>query len=262
MHQTASPGSVQAHRSHPPHNESKFSTRIHTQKLSEPAAASQFQSAFKIKTTTVVVLLRGALVLRNGLCMSSKTCNPMPRVMFNGAGKALAWVLHWCAKGVYHQAQSVKGWHAKQRALYQHDGDQVPVFWRRPWCIQEIWHVPRCYLLQYSWQQFYRVLAFLFLWRPGIIGSTRGSVSSLVDWWLTQIMSAPGVAARLGLQQHTSDSKLISMAPCIMWRPLSATRVAFCVPVGLWQRHCWQMLCGLGKVQETLACSHHHPPLA
>ena len=45
-----------------------------------------------------------------------------------------------------------------------------------------------------------------------------------------------------------------------MRKPLSATLVICCAPVGLWQCHCCQMLCGLGKVQEPLACPNLQTP--
>ena len=56
--------------------------------------------------------------------------------------------------------------------------------------------------------------------------------------------------------------KWMSTARCLMWKPLSAIQVICCAPVGgLWQCHCCQMLWGLRKVQETLACLNHQTPL-
>ena len=64
--------------------------------------------------------------------------------------------------------------------------------------------------------------------RNASYGSTTGAV---VDWWPTQFMSAPNVAARLG--QSMADQLLK-----LMWAPLSATWVIWVAPVGLWQCHC------------------------
>ena len=55
--------------------------------------------------------------------------------------------------------------------------------------------------------------------------------------------------------------KWMSMTQYLMWEPLSATWVICCFLMGMWQCHCCQMLCGLGKVHETLACPNHQIPL-
>ena len=86
-------------------------------------------------------------------------------------------------------------------------------------------------------------------------GFTRSAVASLSNCWLLQIMSAAGVRVRLGL----SMAELwMLMAPCLMWKPLSATYVISCTPVPLLPDH---VLCGPGKVQENLVCSNHQVPL-
>ena len=86
-------------------------------------------------------------------------------------------------------------------------------------------------------------------------GSTRSAVASLSNCWPLQIMSAAGVRVRLGL----SMAELwMSMAPCLMWKPLSATNVISCTLVPLLPDH---VLCGLGKVQENLVCSNCQVPL-
>ena len=61
-------------------------------------------------------------------------------------------------------------------------------------------------------------------------GSTRSVVASLSNWWPLQTMSVAGVRVRLGL----SLAELwMSMAPCLMWKPLSTTYVISCTPVPL-----------------------------
>ena len=78
-------------------------------------------------------------------------------------------------------------------------------------------------------------------------GSTRSAVASLNNCWPLQTMSAAGVRVRLSL----SMAELwMSMAPCLMWKPLSATYVISCTPVPLLPDH---MLCGPGNVQENLS---------
>ena len=63
-------------------------------------------------------------------------------------------------------------------------------------------------------------------------GSTRSTVASLSDWRPTQTMSAPGVRASLGLLMAELWLRWISTAPCLMWKPLSATEVICYAPVG------------------------------
>ena len=86
-------------------------------------------------------------------------------------------------------------------------------------------------------------------------GSTRSVVVSLVDWWHTRT-SAPGVMASLGLLTANQWLKWMLKAPSLIWRLLSAVWVTCCAPVALWPCHCRQMLCGLRKVQEIIACPH------
>ena len=86
-------------------------------------------------------------------------------------------------------------------------------------------------------------------------GSTRSVVVSLVDWWHTRT-SAPGVMASLRLWTADQWLKWMLKAPSLIWRLLSAVWVTCCVPVALWPCHCRQMLCGLRKVQEIIACPH------
>ena len=49
------------------------------------------------------------------------------------------------------------------------------------------------------------------------------------------------------------------MAPRLKWKPLSAALVICCDSAIV--SKCCQMLCGLGKVQETLACPILQTPL-
>ena len=56
------------------------------------------------------------------------------------------------------------------------------------------------------------------------------AVASLSNWWPLQIMSAAGVRVRLG---QWMAELWMSMAPCLMWKPLSATYVISCTPVAL-----------------------------
>ena len=86
-------------------------------------------------------------------------------------------------------------------------------------------------------------------------GSTRSVVASLSNCWPFQIMFAAGVRVRLCL----SMAELwMSMAPCLMLKPLSATYMISCTPVPLLPDH---VLCDPGKVQENLVCSNHQVPL-
>ena len=68
-------------------------------------------------------------------------------------------------------------------------------------------------------------------WLEGILTSGRQQRN---DWWLLQFevptISAAGVRVRLGV----SMAELwMSVAPCLTWKPLSATYVISCAPVPL-----------------------------
>ena len=80
-------------------------------------------------------------------------------------------------------------------------------------------------------------------------GSTRSTVVSLSDWWLIQTMSAPGVMAQLGLSVAELWLKWVSMAPWLMWGPLSATCVICCTRVGA-ATVTLLLLCGVGKLRK------------
>ena len=84
--------------------------------------------------------------------------------------------------------------------------------------------------------------------------------SSGITKWLvvTQTMSAIGVRVILGKLMAGLRLKWMSTAPCLMWKPLSATLVICCALVGAVTV---PLLCGLGKVQETLACPNLQTPL-
>ena len=84
-------------------------------------------------------------------------------------------------------------------------------------------------------------------------GSARGA-----DGWAAKTMSATGVMARFGplmtelwsgYRQHHAwcEGHLLLPGWHVLWW-------------GLWKRHCRQMLHGLGKVPETLACPKHQTP--
>ena len=85
-------------------------------------------------------------------------------------------------------------------------------------------------------------------------GSTRSVVASLSNWWPLQIMSAVGVRVRLGL----SMAELwMSVAPCLIWKPLSATYVISCAPVPLLPAFVWP-----GESSgNSVVCSDHLVPL-
>ena len=63
-------------------------------------------------------------------------------------------------------------------------------------------------------------------------GSTRDAAASLEDWWPTQYMFAAVVMVRLGQSIAEPWLKWMSTAPCLMWRPPSATWVTCCALVG------------------------------
>ena len=93
-------------------------------------------------------------------------------------------------------------------------------------------------------------------------GSTRNEAASVIDRWMTNITSAPGVAARLSWLTADQLLRWLLMTPCLMWGPLSTNWVTCCAPVGLWQCNCPQMLHGLGKIQDTFSCPNYQAPLA
>ena len=63
-------------------------------------------------------------------------------------------------------------------------------------------------------------------------GFARGATASLVVWWLTPTTSAQVVKARLDPWAVDKWLKCMSMAPNLIWWPLSATWVTCCAPVG------------------------------
>ena len=91
-------------------------------------------------------------------------------------------------------------------------------------------------------------------------GSTRSAVASLVDWWPMRASSAPGVRVSVHWRQ-TNDSGGFwrYQAWCGGHFLLSGWDAVF--RWGLWQFHCCQILCGLGKVQETITRPHLQAPL-
>ena len=87
--------------------------------------------------------------------------------------------------------------------------------------------------------------------------STRGVVASLNDWSQTKSMSAAGVMERFSPAMAELDGTVLDVEAsfCYLGDILVVLRW------GLWQCHCCQM-CGLGKVQETLACLNHQTPVS
>ena len=84
-------------------------------------------------------------------------------------------------------------------------------------------------------------------------GSRRSAVASLSDWFSTKTMSAPGVRVDGAIDGPTVTEADVDGI-------MIDVETTFC-SLGDMQCHCCQMLCGLGKVQETLACPNHKTPL-
>ena len=90
-------------------------------------------------------------------------------------------------------------------------------------------------------------------------GSTRCAVAWVSDWWKTQTICGPAVRVILsplmakvwsGCRWHHAWWESHFLLP--WW---------YAVLRWGWQCHCCHMLCGLGKVQESLACPNLQPPL-
>ena len=84
-------------------------------------------------------------------------------------------------------------------------------------------------------------------------GSTRCPAASLVDWWPSRLLAhRPQTNDSSGCRRHQAwcgGHFLLSWWHAVLlW--------------GLWPCHCCQMLCGLGKVPETIACPHLQAPLS
>ena len=70
-----------------------------------------------------------------------------------------------------------------------------------------------------------------------------------------------GVRVSLGPSMAELWLKWMSTAPCLMWKPLAATLVICCAPVGAVAVSLLPDAVWPGKVQETLACPNLQPPL-
>ena len=91
-------------------------------------------------------------------------------------------------------------------------------------------------------------------------GSTRNTVAPLNDWSLKQTRSATGVKCVPTHQRQTNDSRYCQRHQAWCGDPFLVSGWHAVLWWYLWQRHCHQMLYGLEKVQETIACTHLQAP--
>ena len=240
----------------------------------------------------------GASVSSNGLYMSSRACTPIPCVVWGSmvsTMRSLAWELvciralslahcssSWCRKcfrtsfapmcpGSF---STLMTWCSLWNNLGNVSLSSRPGAWKAGMESKGLHVNVKKTKLLVSWvlvssgtqASSHVQCATVELSTTSLIGlstnceSTRSAAASLVSFWPTQIMSAPGVAAH---HWQTSDSsgcrRHHAWCGCHFFLPgWHAGRWW-----GLWQCHCCQMLRGLGKVQETcLAYSHHQALMA
>ena len=126
-------------------------------------------------------------------------------------------------------------WSVQWGVCRQHEEERVPGFRLWSWCPQEIWQAPLCCLPQWVGSNSIEYSQLSAIW-----GSTRGAAASLVAdqfWWPTKSclfhMSRQCSTPRRQINDSTQVwPKWMSMAPCLMWRPLSATWVTCYAQVG------------------------------
>ena len=82
-------------------------------------------------------------------------------------------------------------------------------------------------------------------------GNNSIECSRFKVWVYKKCSSITGWLVALPVTQVDVDGTML------MSRPLSATWVTCCAPVGVGQCHCCQTVRGLGKVNETFACPFH-----
>ena len=223
-----------------------------------------------------MVGLKGATGLRNGLCVSFKACTPMPSLVCRSIVSAimsLAWEFMCIRTLPLAHCSSSRCWrrfHMSSALVYRGSFSTMTTccssetprrsvspssrHGRQVWKVESSMPTWRRPSRPSSWSLVLAMLSSRNLASTPVLpalvvsattqssahsacgGSTRSVVASLSNWWPLQTMSVAGVRVRLGL----SLAELwMSMAPCLMWKPLSTTYVISCTPVPLMPDVVW-----------------------
>ena len=139
-------------------------------------------------------------------------------------------VPHWCAMGPLYLMACVSPSSRPGRLIWKENRSMStwrPCFWSPVLALMSLRNLTSTPLLSTA-----VVLATAPLWvHSASCRSTRGAAASLIQWPTPLTKFAPGVTTRPGPLTIDQWLKWMSMAPCLIWRPLSPTWVTCCAPV-------------------------------